>query len=85
MIRIASILLSLTLSTPATAGEHTVVDGPRGKKLDALLSRYAEYGSLGDGIRDLPAGWALTHFSPVIAPHSTRPRGEIIVKDAATE
>lgn len=44
MIRIASILLCFTLSNPATAGEPTVVDGPLGRKLDTLLSRYAQYG-----------------------------------------
>lgn len=44
MIRIASILFCLALSTQAYAGEPTVVDGPLGKKLDALLTRYAQYG-----------------------------------------
>jgi hypothetical protein len=41
MIRVASILLCLTLSIAATAGEPIVVDAPLGKKLDALPTTLA--------------------------------------------
>jgi CubicO group peptidase (beta-lactamase class C family) len=44
MIRAASLLFCLALSTSAATGEPVVVNGPIGKKLDALLSRYAQYG-----------------------------------------
>lgn len=44
MIRAASLVLCLALSSPVAAGEPVVVEGPLGRTLDALLSRYAQYG-----------------------------------------
>jgi CubicO group peptidase (beta-lactamase class C family) len=44
MTRIVSLLLCVALAVPAPAKESVIVDGALGRKLDALLSRYADYG-----------------------------------------